>query len=381
MYQTWSREIKKQFEKEVFSSVSKKPITSKNALQVTLEKDFIIKTIRLSSNDYKKPLFSPNYEEKLITAFLPKTAYLDPLEVDIEAKELFSRLQKGLMWTSICTLLSIFLSALIILLTAKTIISPIQKLKNTALAIASGNYGQKIFVKGPKELRELSTTLNTMSECLYENINRLKEKKWLQDERFSENQSAVQLQKFLLETRAYTSKSDAISIKTLSIVSSKPKGLLLDFLNESTSSSHILLMEAKEKGLESMYDLFRNYKQFPENFSYLNIQIDHKNRKAFYKAKNFPNPFCWSFKKQSFIKVKKQTLIAECGDFLFFYNLGIFHLYQSEENVQKQVQKVWRLFAEDGLSVLQNMLRKEIDFFAKKKGYTEDLHFVFLQIL
>ncbi|HEV7736583.1 MAG TPA: HAMP domain-containing protein, partial [Chlamydiales bacterium] len=47
---------------------------------------------------------------------------------------------------------------------------PMQKLNNSALAIAAGHYGESAPVGGPKEIAELANTLNTMSECLLENI-------------------------------------------------------------------------------------------------------------------------------------------------------------------------------------------------------------------
>ncbi len=63
--------------------------------------------------------------------------------------------------------LTILLMVASLFIVANKIARPVQKLNNSALAIAAGQYGESIQVKGPKEIVELANTLNTMSECLH----------------------------------------------------------------------------------------------------------------------------------------------------------------------------------------------------------------------
>jgi HAMP domain-containing protein len=49
---------------------------------------------------------------------------------------------------------------------AKNIIEPIRKLKYSTLKVAAGKYGDEIFIKSPKELKELSSEFNYMSQEL-----------------------------------------------------------------------------------------------------------------------------------------------------------------------------------------------------------------------
>src|SRR3990167_5144936 len=83
---------------------------------------------------------------------------------------------------------------------ANRISRPVQKLNNSALAIAAGQYGESIQVSGPREIAELANTLNTMSECLHENINRLKENSLLRERMYGEYECSM-------ESQTYTSIS------------------------------------------------------------------------------------------------------------------------------------------------------------------------------
>jgi HAMP domain-containing protein len=52
---------------------------------------------------------------------------------------------------------------------------PLDQLKESALRVAAGHYGQEIQVKGPQELTQLSSLFNRMSHSLRTNIHNLKE--------------------------------------------------------------------------------------------------------------------------------------------------------------------------------------------------------------
>ncbi len=233
------------------------------------------------------------------------------IEYTVKAEKIVSKLQQGLLSTVFLTLISLFGVTTALMLTARYIVEPVQQLQNAALLIASGEYGQTVSVQGPKEFSDLSTTLNTMSECLQDTMHRLKESSCIQDH-YSETTCATQLQKFMLDIRAESSKSDAISMKTLSLLSNEPKGLLLDLLPKKNQLD-IELVEAEEKGLEGMYNLLRNYKMERNRFAFFKGSLQNTGHFSS-ECSGFPPPFFWSFANRTCEKMTTKAIQLHPGD-------------------------------------------------------------------
>src|SRR3990167_11182889 len=263
---------------------------------------------------------------------------------------------------------------------ANRISKPIQKLNNSALAIAAGQYGESITVDGPKEIIELANTLNTMSECLLENINRLKENSLLRERMYGEYECAMLLQHLMLQKNIDHCRSDAVAIKSLTLFSDNPRGLLLDFPKpESTHLFHIRLAEADETGLEGMYELLTQYKHAKEDATHTALTFGRST--SVLSAQGPQLPLFWSLSQQRYLSLKDGSLPLETGDFFFLCNQGLLSFFKEPKLLQDLLAKVLKVFAQYGLETSASMLHKELTFAAKRKELLEDMHLLCFQIL
>lgn len=88
---------------------------------------------------------------------------------------------------------------LIVFLVADHMSQMVRKLNQAALEIAAGNYETDIQVEGPKEIIELAHTLRTMSECLVEQMSRLRETSLIRERMYGEYECSLLLQYYMLE--------------------------------------------------------------------------------------------------------------------------------------------------------------------------------------
>lgn len=263
---------------------------------------------------------------------------------------------------------------------ANKISKPVQSLNNSALAIAAGQYGESVPTSGPKEIVDLSNTLNTMSECLLENINRLKENSLLRERMYGEYECAMLLQHLMLQKNIDHCRSDAVAIKSLTLFSDNPRGLLLDFPKpESTHLFHIRLAEADETGLEGMYELLTQYKHAKEDATHTTLTFDRST--SVLSAQGPQLPLFWSLSQQRYLSLKDGSLPLETGDFFFLCNQGLLSFFKEPKLLQDLLAKVLKVFAQDGLETSASMLHKELTFAAKRKELLEDMHLLCFQIL
>ena len=263
---------------------------------------------------------------------------------------------------------------------ANKISNPVQSLNNSALAIAAGQYGESVPTNGPKEIVDLSNTLNTMSECLLENINRLKENSLLRERMYGEYECAMLLQHLMLQKNIDHCRSDAVAIKSLTLFSDSPRGLLLDFpKSESPHLFHIRLAEAEETGLEGMYELLTQYKHAKEGATHTTLTFDRSTSSLSIQGPELP--LFWSLGQQRFLSPKDGSISLESGDFFFLLNQGLLSLFKEPKAIQDLLAKVLKVFAQDGLETTASMLHKELTFAAKRKELLEDIHLLCFQIL
>ncbi len=260
---------------------------------------------------------------------------------------------------------------------------PIKKLNNSALAIAAGQYAESIEIHSPRELGELANTLNTMSECLLENINHLKEHSQQREQAYGETACARLLQQNLLQKSIDECASDAIAIQSISFASNAPRGLILNFPQTSKEEHFTLhLAEAKEKGLDGMYELLSQYKLSDElPISSLSLLLDREKSAIRSKVKRFPSPLFWCHSEEEISKIKGEFQAIKPGDFVFLMNHAFVSFFKSPERISQMLTKVLRVFATDGLETSAAMLQKEIAFQTKRKDILEDLHLICLQVL
>lgn len=265
---------------------------------------------------------------------------------------------------------------------------PVQKLNNSALAIAAGQYGESIQVHGPKEFQELANTLNTMSECLLENINRLKENSLLRERMYGETECARLLQHLMLQKNIDECASESIVVKAITFSSATPRGLLVDFPTTSDRPEilSVHLAEAKVDGFDGMYQLLTQYKLFKDHpqeklpFPSLRLTLNRETGMISARTAGSPVPYLWSALDGELREIKGKKPVA-AGDFVYMMNRGCYSFFKEPLKINDLLTKVSKHFAQDGLETTVGMLHKEITFATKCKDLQEDLHLLCIQIL
>jgi HAMP domain-containing protein len=261
---------------------------------------------------------------------------------------------------------------------ANKISRPIQKLNNSALALAAGQYGESIAAEGPKEIVELAGTLNIMSECLLENINRLKENAWLRERMYGEHECAMLLQHLMLQKNIDDCRSDAVAMQAITFFSDTPKGVLLKFPKTTHPDLfQIHLTEAHEEGLEGMYQLLTQ-STLPQDH-HTSITLDCNGSSLHAEGSN--PPLLWSLHKKKWIPINSEETKTEPGDLVLLFTQGLTRLYKSPQHLEDNLSKVLKVFAQDGLKTTTSMLQKEISLLLKRKDVSEDIHLLCFQIL
>jgi HAMP domain-containing protein len=340
------------------------------------------------------PIYESKQGQKIMSGYAPifdKTGnVIALLSADASAAPISEKLQEKLLLIALSTGLTIALVVIFLWVVASKISRPVQKLGGSALAIAAGQYGNKVQVKGPKEIVELANTLNTMSECLNENINRLKENSLLRERMYGEYECAMLLQHLILQRMIEECKSDAIAVKAITLFSENPRGLLLDLpKTEKNPLLQIHLVEAKETGFEGIYELLTQYKlsketaskELDEMFPSIQVSIDTQKPSFIYSSNRFTMPIVWSMKTNSIVENLHGEIELQSGDFFFLFNQTCLKLCGNHKKIQDLVSKILKYFAEEGLDTCVNMLQKELAFLVKKKDPEEDVHLICFQML
>lgn len=269
--------------------------------------------------------------------------------------------------------------AAILFLSGK-ISDPIHKLNNSALAVAAGQYGELASVAGPKEISDLANTLNTMSQCLLENINRLKENSLLRERMYGEYECAMLLQHLMLQKNIDDCRSDALAIKSLTLFSDSPRGFLLDFPKlEQHHQFQIHLAEASSTGFEGMYHLLTQYKHAKDFNLQTTILLDRPTKTLRFHGSH--RPLLWSDEQKRFIEPKENAYFIDSGDLFFVFNEGLLSFFKETKVIQEILTKVLKIFAIDGVETVASMLQKEFAFATKRKELSEDIHLLCFQIL
>jgi HAMP domain-containing protein len=257
---------------------------------------------------------------------------------------------------------------------ANKISRPIQKLNNAALALAAGQYGESIAAEGPKEIVELAGTLNIMSECLLEHINRLKENAWLRERMYGEYECARLLQHMMLQKNIDDCRSDACAMHAITFFSDTPKGFLLKFPKPPKSNLFLIqLTEAEEEGLEGMYQLLTQ-----GHLSQKQTTVSFDKKTCSLQTQGQREPLIWSAQKKQWMRAEDEL---SPGDFFFLFNQALLRLYKSPQHLENVLAKVLKVFAQDGFKVTVAMLQKEISLSLKRKELPEDVHLLCFQML
>jgi HAMP domain-containing protein len=325
------------------------------------------------------PIYTSEEGEKLMTGYAPiydqNGHVLGFMAADLNVNLIDKKFQESLFLIILCAGLTIIVMVATLFFLANKISRPVQKLNNSALAIAAGQYGESVQIKGPKEIAELANTLNTMSECLHENINRLKENSLLRERMYGEYECAMLLQHMMLQKNIDDCTSDAVAVKSITFFSENPRGLLLDFPKHDHFQIH--LAEAPEEGFEGMYQLLTHYKLSKNDLPHTTLTL----KDSLLHIKGPHTPLFYSLAQNAFLEPTDDTLPVESGDYLFLFNQGLLRLLQGHKQLTALLSKVLTVFASDGLETLSAMLHKELSYTIKRKPLEEDIHLLCFQVL
>lgn len=327
---------------------------------------------------------SPTGKEKLMTGYAPifdaQGHVMGLIAADINVNLLDQKFKESFLLVLFSAGFTIIIMVATLYVIANKISRPVQRLNNSALAIAAGQYGESIQVKGPKEIAELANTLNTMSECLYENINRLKENSLLRERMYGEYECAMLLQHMMLQKNIDDCRSDAVAVKSLTFFSENPRGLLLDFpKTEKADLFQMHLAEAEELGFEGMYQLLTQYKLSKQSANHTVLTLDRAQN--ILHSRGSHQPLCWSLDAKRFLSFTDGNCKIDSGDFFFLFNQGLVQFYKKKERIEELLSKVLKIFASEGLESSAIMLQKELAFATKRKELEEDIHLLCFQIL
>ncbi len=303
--------------------------------------------------------------------------FIENMPSDPSLLQMQEKLNHNLLVVFLGASLTIFIMLATLFIIANKISHPIQKLNNSALGIAAGDYQEPITIEGPKEITELANTLNIMRECLLENINRLKENSRLREKMYGEYECSILLQHLMLQKNIDDCRSDAVAIKSISFFSENPRGILLSLPKKNHPDRFDLyLTEASSQGFEGMYQLLSQNK----NIDATHLFFDRSESILHVKEKSCL-PFVWSLNKKQLLPLTGSQIEVEPGDLFFIYNQGFFNTYKNPQQMSQFLSRSLKIFAQDGLETMTRMLQKEIAFSLKRKELSEDIHLICFQIL
>lgn len=253
---------------------------------------------------------------------------------------------------------------------ANKISKPVQQLNSSALTLAAGDYEEDIHVKGPKEISELSNTLNTLRECLLENNTRLRDASLARERLYGEYECAQLLQNRMLEYVLQEFKDPKLLIRKISFsASSSPQGVLLDILNSSDAKTSMTLRESSQEGFEGTYQLLRDDKG-----NSLRFELDRQNGTLTFFNHDMPAPFVWSTQQGKMSPENGNTFKIESGDYFVIMTTGLSKVLNHPKLLREWFAKVFRHFSKEGPDLLSAMLTSELNFLTKKQHASSDIH-------
>lgn len=253
---------------------------------------------------------------------------------------------------------------------ANKISKPVQQLNSSALTLAAGDYEENIHVTGPKEISELSNTLNTLRECLLENNSRLRDASLARERLYGEYECAQLLQNRMLDHVLQEYKDPRLTIKKISYkASSSPQGILLDILNSTSAKTSMTLRESAQEGFEGTYELLRDDKG-----NSIRFEIDHNVGTLTFFNHNMPAPFAWSTGQGKMSAEGATSIKLEPGDYFVMVSSGLSKVFNHPKMMREWFAKVFRHFSKESPDLLFAMLTSELNFLTKKTHATNDIH-------
>ena len=256
---------------------------------------------------------------------------------------------------------------------ANKISQPVEELKNAALVVAGGNLGQTIQVDGPQEIKELANALNTLSECMRENLTRLEETSVMREKLLGKKECFRILQNTLIEEALQHFKHPHIKIQAIDMPGKEEdKPIVIEFPDSGQTHLVVTFKEALKKGLDGVIDLFRS-DLTPRLMLTLNKEV--ASWRLSYTTNNMPKPLIWSAHKQA-LSIAKEEEELHAGDFIILVNNSLATVMSREDVVHNWFARAFHHFANVGIEACMASLKNEFLFLAKKQRFTSSLQLI-----
>lgn len=313
----------------------------------------------------------------LLRLFLPPLAILILLSGSLLYlfKEHFSPVV--VIASTIIVILTLIYTIVAIVIYADRIRSPLQQLQDITLTIAAGDYKDSVHIEGPQEVVDLGKSLNTMSECLQENVTRLRESAVLRERMYGEYECALLLQQYMLQKVLERYHDEKMQMRALTFTSAASlHGLLLDLTKTANGDTLLSLFEAKERGFSGMYELLINPEPPSES---LHVTFHNKSNELSFIAKQMPEPIIWSTARGESLILNHQPILLEKGDIVLLHNHGLLQCFPDQTRLNEWFQKVLKHFAYEGFDLFLTMLQHELTFLTRKQTVDRDIHILCIQ--
>ncbi len=298
-----------------------------------------------------------------------RLSFESPVEAQI------TRMQGIIVVLAILSVLIIMMGVAII---ANNFSKLIEQLKTSALMIAAGYYKKKVEITGPQEIQELANTLNTMSECMQENVLRIEESSLLREKMIGESEALR-----LLQSRIVSDFLDEFSHPEFSLYAIDKPGndeqriLFFDTTVNTDSRLDLEFIEAQKIGFDGIVSLLKR----DSDLGKLHISLEKQDAKHWLvtsEQKRMPSTLIWSSEKETlFVAKEKELLLPE--DLLIIVNFGLDRAMRDEDTIQKWFSRVFSHFAHVGIDACMTLLNNELSFLSEKKHSHAPLLAVCLQ--
>lgn len=326
---------------------------------------------------------NPLNGERVMTAYAPvldkQNNVVALIAADANLNLIDKKLNQSLTLIVCGAALTTFLVITSVFFVANNISKPVQKLKNAALAIAAGDYSESVKVQGPKEIAELANTLNTMSECLDENLLRLKEVSAARERMYGEYECSILLQHQMLQKVIEEFKNPSLNVHHLKVVSSREvQGLLLKI--EENDHLKMTLLENSKREFKDLYHLAtKKYLPQSELEHYVCLEFSPDLKTVLANSHRLTLPFIWKASEKTLFKITPPGHLFEAKDLIFIMSSSLIQCFEDEIYLEKWLSKFLRHFSSEGFPFFLTMLNNELSFIAKKKHLDYELHLICIQ--
>lgn len=337
----------------------------------------------------RQPMVTPAYTaryggERVITAYAPilddKDSVVALIGADVSMASVDKKLQRALFSLIASALATVVLVSLSVFFAANKISQPVQKLKNAALDIAAGEYDTSITVTEPQEIAELANTLNTMSACLKENIERLRQNATARERLLGEYECALLLQKRMFQKACEGLDDPHLLLQGLcSDVAPQPHGIYVTWEKNASGNLSIIFYESMQQGFDSLYNLLQGSEK--QNAAKLQMNFNWIENSLNYTLHGMPMPMIWTKSRLLTLAEAGNPFFFEKGDVVIAVSNAWHTLFSNENDLQKWLLPLLTHFGQESFPLFTKMAQKEITFQCDHSHLDKDFFVLIIRLL